>query len=292
MESLEKSRLSCHDPFFKLNMFDLTDKIVLVVGGRGYLGRDFCQKLRLQNATVISADLPRLSKAADKADFNSEFDDIDQIDIDVTTKKSIISTVDSILEKYGHIDTLIYSVTTKPDDFYLPFTECSLEGWQSVISVELDGLFLVAQSIGRAMEKEGQGNMIFISSIYGVVGNNQSIYKDSNLAGLYNNQKSGENKQIFSHSVYPVVKGGIISLTRYLAAYWGKCNIRVNCISPGGVYHEGENEEFLKRYSEKVPLGRKAEVDEITGSIIYLASDEASYITGQNLIIDGGWTAW
>ena len=88
------------------------------------------------------------------------------------------------------------------------------------------------------------------------------------------------------------MKGGIISLTRYLAAYWGEKNIRVNCVSPGGVSHEGENETFLKKYSDKVPLGRKAKVSEIAGSIVYLSSDEASYITGQNLIIDGGWTAW
>jgi NAD(P)-dependent dehydrogenase (short-subunit alcohol dehydrogenase family) len=273
-------------------MFDLKNKIILVIGGRGYLGRDFCQKLRSQNANVISADLPLISKAASKSDFNDEFSDIEQIDIDVTNKDSVNKVVESLLEKYGRIDTLIYSVTAKPDDFYMPFTECSLEGWQSVIHVELDGLFLAVQGVGRAMEREGQGNMIFISSIYGVVGNDQSIYKGSNLAGLYTDRQSGEDKQIFSHSVYPVVKGGIISLTRYLAAYWGKYNIRVNCISPGGVYHEGENEEFLKRYSEKVPLGRKANIDEISSSIVYLSSDESSYITGQNLIIDGGWTAW
>ncbi len=89
-----------------------------------------------------------------------------------------------------------------------------------------------------------------------------------------------------------MVKGGVISLTRYLAAYWGEKNIRVNCVSPGGVYHEGENEVFLKKFSEKVPLGRKAEVSEISGAIVYLTSNESSYVTGQNLIIDGGWTAW
>jgi len=273
-------------------MFDLTDKVVLVVGGRGYLGREFCQKLRSQNATVVSADLPNLSKTANKAEFNGKFDDIKQLDIDVTNKKSISSVVGLILEKFGRLDTLIYSVTTKPDDFYMPFTECSLEGWQSVIRVELDGLFLVSQEVGRFMEEKAQGNMIFISSIYGVVGNDQRIYKGSNLAGLYADQKGGEDKQIFSHSVYPVVKGGVISLTRYLAAYWGEKNIRVNCVSPGGVYHKGENEEFLKKYSERVPLGRKADVDEISSSVVYLSSDEASYVTGQNLIIDGGWTAW
>jgi NAD(P)-dependent dehydrogenase (short-subunit alcohol dehydrogenase family) len=273
-------------------MFDLSGKVIVVIGGRGYLGRDFCQKSRLQGATVISADLPELSKAASKSEYQGEFNDIDQVDINVNDKKSIIKVIRFIFEKYNKIDTLIYSATSKPDDFYMPFTECSLEGWKSVINVELDGLFVAAQEVGKIMEDRKQGSMIFISSIYGVVGNDQRIYKDSNLAGLYTNQKHEEERQIFSHSVYPVVKGGIISLTRYLAAYWGGYNIRVNCISPGGVYHKGENENFLKKYSEKVPLGRKADVDEISSSVVYLSSDEASYITGQNLIIDGGWTAW
>ena len=274
-------------------MFNLKNKIVVVIGGRGYLGRDFCQKLRSQNATVISADLPTNSKAATKSEYKNKFNDIEQMDIDVTSKQSVIKVIQSILEKYKRIDTLIYSVTSKPHDFYAPFTECSLEGWQSAIHTELDGLFLVAQQVGKAMEKDENGNIILIASIYGVVGNDQRIYEDSNLAELYaDDETENKRKQIYSHSVYPVVKGGIISLTRYLAAYWGEKNIRVNCVSPGGVYHKCENETFLKKYSAKVPLGRKAEVGEITSSIIYLASDEASYITGQNIIIDGGWTAW
>jgi len=274
-------------------MFDLTNKIVLIVGGRGYLGRDFCQALSSQNASVISADLPIESQAASKSEFNNEFSDIDQLDVDVTDKDSVSKMVALIIEKYGRIDTLIFSVTAKPHDFYAPFVECSLEGWQSVIHTELDGLFLVAQEVGRAMEKKEQGNIILISSIYGVVGNDQRLYEGSNLSELYADEEEKKEKDpIYSHSVYPVVKGGIISLTRYLAAYWGEKNIRVNCISPGGVYHEGENEAFVKKYSAKVPLGRKGEVSEISGAVVYLASDESSYITGQNLIIDGGWTVW
>ena len=274
-------------------MFNLENKVVVVIGGRGYLGRDFCQKLRSQNATVISVDLPVTSKAAKKSEYKNEFEDIEQLDIDVTSQDSVKETVEKIVTKYKKIDSLIYSVTAKPNDFYAPFTECSLEGWQSVINTELDGLFLTTQEVGRVMEKQEYGNMLFISSIYGVVGNDQRIYKGSNLAGLYvESDGESDRKQIYSHSVYPVVKGGIISLTRYLAAYWGEKNIRANCISPGGVYHEGENETFLKKYSERVPLGRKAEVSEITGSVVYLVSDEASYVTGQNIIVDGGWTAW
>jgi len=274
-------------------MFSLENKVVVVVGGRGYLGRDFCQKLRTQSALVISVDLPTVSNAAKKSEYKNEFEDVEQLDIDVTNIDSIKKAIEYIVTKYKRIDSLVYSVTTKPSDFYASFTECSLEGWQSVINIELDGLFLTTQEVGRVMEKQGYGNILFISSIYGVVGNDQKIYKESNLASLYAGSESEtEGKQIYSHSVYPVVKGGIISLTRYLAAYWGECNIRVNCISPGGVHHKGENKEFLNKYSEKVPLGRKADVDEISSSVVYLSSDEASYITGQNLIIDGGLTAW
>jgi len=274
-------------------MFDLEGKVIVVIGGRGYLGRDFCQKLRLQNAIVISVDLPVASKAASKSVYKTKFHDIEQIDVDVTSSDSVKFTINHIIEKYKRIDAMIYSVTAKPNDFYAPFTECSLEGWQSVINVELNGLLLVTQEIGRVMERQEFGSIVFISSIYGVVGNDQRIYDGSNLAGIYAESSSeNERKQIFSHSVYPTVKGGVISLTRYLAAYWGEKNIRVNCISPGGVYHKGENDTFLKKYSEKVPLGRKAEVSEITGSVVYLVSDEASYTTGQNLIVDGGWTAW
>lgn len=274
-------------------MFNLSDKIILILGGRGYLGRSFCKLLSKQNAIVISADLPEESNAVSSSKFKEDHTNTVQFDVDVTIKSSVVKLVSKVIEKYGRIDTLVYSVTAKPSDFYLPFTECSIEGWNSVIQSELNGLFLATQEVGKHMEQINQGNMIFISSIYGVVGNDQRLYKGSNLPELYasNNDISKED-QPYSHSVYPVVKGGIISLTRYLAAYWGEKNIRVNCISPGGVYHDGENEAFVKKYSEKVPLGRKASLNEVASSVVFLASDESSYITGQNMIIDGGWTAW
>ena len=272
-------------------MFELDEKIVLVVGGRGYLGRDFCHHFKKQNATVISADLNVVSKASSKSAYSHSQEGIVQVDIDVTDKSSVSEVVNKIVDEYGRIDILVFSVTAKPKDFYLPYTECSLEGWQSVIHAELDGVFLLTQEVGRVMEKQKSGSIILMSSIYGVVGNDQRIYEGANLDSLYADNKM-DQKQIYSHSVYPVVKGGLISLTRYLAAYWGNLNIRVNCISPGGVVHDGENEAFVKKYSAKVPLGRKAEISEISSSVIYLSSDEASYVTGQNFIIDGGWTAW
>jgi len=272
-------------------MFELDEKVVLVVGGRGYLGRNFCHYLHKQNAIVISADLNIVSKAASKSEDQYKSDDVIQVDIDVTDKESIANVICGVIEKFGRIDVLLFSVTAKPKDFYLPYTECSLEGWQSVIHAELDGVFLLTQEVGRVMEEQKCGSIILMSSIYGVVGNDQRIYEGANLHSLYADH-STDLQQLFSHSVYPVVKGGLISLARYLAAYWGSSNIRVNCISPGGVVHEGENAEFVKKYSAKVPLGRKAEVKEISSAVVYLSYDESSYVTGQNIIIDGGWTAW
>jgi len=275
-------------------MFDLNGKVVLVVGGRGFLGRDFCYYLNKQKATVISADLEESSRAALLSDKKKNQSGITQMNIDVTDSNSISNVIEQIIDKYKRIDVLVYSVSTKPKDFYLPYTECSLEGWQKVIHVELDGVFLVTKKIGQIMEKQQNGgSIILLSSMYGVVGNDQRIYEGANLDSIYvDKDENSEVKKIYSHSVYSVVKGGLISLARYLAAYWGEKNIRVNCISPGGVSHSGENSTFVAKYSYKVPLGRKAEVDEISGGVVFLASDASKYMTGQNLIVDGGWTAW
>jgi len=273
-------------------LFDLTEKVVLVVGGRGYLGRDFCHFLKKQDATVVSADMTTVSVAASNSSSGRDQSGVDQVNIDITDPESISKVIAGVVSKYKKIDVLVYSVSAKPDDFYLPYTECSLEGWQKVINAELDGVFLVTKEVGKVMEKQCYGSMILLSSIYGVVGNDQRIYEGANLDSVYLKDKQSSNKKIFSHSVYPVVKGGLISLARYLAAYWGDKNIRVNCISPGGVAHEGENETFVNNYSYRVPLGRKAEKEEISGTVVFLSSDEASYINGQNIIVDGGWTAW
>jgi len=273
-------------------MFDLKNKIVLVLGGRGYLGRGFCQALCEQNALVISADLPMESKAASSSAFSEVYTNIEQYDVDVTDKKSVVRLVSLILKKYGRIDTLIYSVTAKPHDFYLPFTECSLEGWQSVIRSELDGLFLVTQEVGRSMEEKEDGNIIFISSIYGVVGNDQRLYKGSNLDDLYSdNQKTKKNTQPYSHSVYPVVKGGVISLTRYLAAYWGEKNIRVNCISPGFI-STAMTDQIDEKYKEtiiaKIPSNRLGKPEDIANAVNFLSSDQSNYINGETLHVNGG----
>lgn len=274
--------------------FDLAGKNILVVGGRGYLGRNFCSALWECGASVISVDLPVASRAALTSKEIISHETIRQYDVDVTDKKSVDELMQVLFNETPVIDVLVYSVTAKPEDFYAPFTECSLEGWKKVCSAELDGLFLIAQQVGGMMEKANKGNMILLSSIYGVVGNDQRIYEGSNLSNLYAGKKNKENigKRIYSHAAYPAAKGAVIALTRYLAAYWESRNIRVNCISPGGVQHEGENQIFVEKYSARVPLRRKAKVEEISSAVVFLASDASSYINGHNLIVDGGWTVW
>lgn len=272
--------------------FDLKGKTALVVGGRGFLGKRFSQVLADAGARVFSADLPQMSLAAAKdGTSNKVSDSISQKEVDVTNPASVTTLVDEVYKEAGSIDILIYAVTAKPDDFCLPYTECSLEGWKTVLSAELDGAFLVTQRVGKVMEVQKSGSIILLSSIYGIVGNDQRIYEGSNLAGLWVGDENKEGK-IYSHASYNAAKGGIITLTRYLAAYWGHLGIRVNTLSPGGVEHPAENETFVKKYSAKTPLGRKAKPHELDGSVLYLASDASSYATGTNIIVDGGWTTW
>lgn len=274
------------------DQFDLSNKVALVIGGRGVLGSKFCATFAEYGARVYAADLAERSMQTGKGRGIDEASPVTQLDVDVTNTASITQLVDDVATQASQIDILVYSVTAKPRDFYLPFTECSLEGWRFVLQTELDGLFVVTQKVGKLMEEAGRGSIIFLSSIYGMVGNDQRIYEGSNLHEVYLGDQSGGPKQIFAHPVYAAAKGAVISLTRFLAAYWGQQNIRVNCISPGGLAHPGENSEFVQKYSAKVPMGRKAAVDELSGAALFLASDASSYVTGHNLVVDGGWTAW
>lgn len=273
--------------------FDMGSKAALVIGGRGLLGRRIASGLHEMGATVFAADLEAVSHAAaSDPTFAESAAGIHQLDVDVLHEESVRTCVASVVKQAGRIDVLVYSVTAKTPDTYVPLTESTLSGWQTVVRAELDGLFLAVREVGKVMERQRHGSMVFLSSIYGVVGNDQRIYEGSNLAQLYGGANRGAPERVYAPAVYSAVKGGVISITRFLAAYWGQCNVRVNSVSPGGAAHPGENEEFVRRYSEKVPLGRKAGFDEIVAPVVFLASDAASYITGHNLVVDGGWTAW
>jgi NAD(P)-dependent dehydrogenase (short-subunit alcohol dehydrogenase family) len=274
------------------NIFNLENKVALIFGGNGFLGKQFCETLLDYGATVYSCDINHDKETVKelKRDFNDNFFNIK---VDASNKKKLLELKETIMKREKKVDILLNTVTMKGDDFYQPFEKVSLEGWNKGILGNLTIPFLVIQSFIPEMKKKRNGSIINIASHYGIVGNDQRIYKGSNLNEVYTKNNSEKSKnQIYSHGVYNAAKGGLINFTRYLAAYYGIFNIRVNCISPGGVLHPKENKEFLKKYSKKVPLGRKANPDEINGAVIFLASDASTYVTGHNLVVDGGYTIW
>ena len=274
------------------DLFNLDNKVAIVFGGNGYLGKQFCKSLLEYGATVYSCDMNITESEETKALQDNYSERFQMIKVDATSKEELIKLREHITEKDKRVDILVNTTTMKGKDFYSPFEEVSLEGWNIGLLGNLTIPFLTIQTFIPVMKKQRRGSIINIASHYGIVGNDQRIYIGANLNNVYVKGDSKEKNRIYSHGVYNAAKGGLINFTRYLAAYYGEYNIRVNCISPGGIYNKNENETFLKKYSEKVPLGRKANPDEINGALIFLASDASSYVTGHNLVVDGGYTIW
>jgi NAD(P)-dependent dehydrogenase (short-subunit alcohol dehydrogenase family) len=271
----------------KDNQFDLSNRVAIVTGGAGILGKQFCLTLAKNGAKVILLDVnfDTASQAASELLKINEELSIYPLGCDVSKPEEVTNTVATIVEKFGSIDILHNNAATKTSDlgdFFEPFESYKLSTWQKVISVNLDGMFLMAQSVGNQMLKQlTPSSIIQTASVYGVVAPDQRIYKNS----LYLDQK------INTPAVYVASKSAVIGLTRYLAAYWGKNNIRVNALTPGGI-ESGQNSTFTNLYSDRVPLGRMGRLDEMNSALLFLASDASSYVTGQNLIVDGGLTCW
>jgi len=272
-------------------MFRLDKKVVVLVGGNGYLGRNFSKAILEFGAMLYSLDI-NTAESSEVAELTKQYPDrFHTYKVDCTQKHEVLAARDKIIAGEKRVDVLINATTMKPNDFYRPFEEVSLEGWNIGLLGNLTIPFLTIQAFIPVMVKQQSGSIINIASHYGLVGIDQRMYEGTNLGEVYikGNRKTRET---YSHGVYNAAKGGLINFTRYLAAYYGKDNIRVNCISPGGVFHEGENETFVRNYSGKTPLGRKARPDEINGAVVFLASAASTYVTGHNLVVDGGWTAW
>ena len=272
-------------------MFSLEGKVIVLIGGNGYLGRNFSKAILEYGGILHSCDINN-TEYKYREELKDKYPDKFQLHtVDCTKSDEIHAVKNLICDREGHVDVLINSATMKGKDFYLPFEEVSLEGWNIGLLGNLTIPFLTIQAFIPVMVKQRRGSIINIASHYGIVGNDQRIYEGSNLHEIYVKEHP-EIKQIYSHGSYNAAKGGLISFTRYLAAYYGKYNIRVNCISPGGIYQENENAIFVRNYSEKTPLGRKARPDEINGAVVFLASDASTYVTGHNLVVDGGYTIW
>lgn len=265
-----------------LSKFQLNGKVALVTGGAGILGQHFCEGLLKAGAQVAVVDL-------DAAAARSVAEKLGQgaagFGCDVASVESVKACVDAVLARFGHIDILHNNAATKSRDvraFFTPFEDYSLDTWREVMAVNIDGMFLMAQAVGRHMVARGQGGAIVqTASIYGLVGPDSRIYEGSDYLG----------GPINTPAVYAASKSAVVGLTKWLATHWAKAGIRVNCLVPGGV-SSGQNGVFSQRYSERVPMGRMAEAGEMVPALLYLASDASSYVTGQVLAVDGGWTAW
>jgi len=265
-----------------MELFSLSGKVAIVTGACGLLGKKHCEALAQAGATVVAADLDQeLSTLLAK----SLGDNHMGIALDVTNQYSIKEAKDLVLEKYGSIDVLVNNAAIN-DMFENPqlkeeqsrFESYPLAMWRQALDVNVTGVFLCSQIIGSVLAEQGKGSIINIASTYGVTAPDQTLYKDED--GLQTFYKS---------AAYPTTKGAVISFTRFLSAYWGVKGVRVNSLSPGGVQN-GQDQYFINNYSQRTPLGRMAKDNDYQGALIFLASDASSYMTGANLIVDGGWT--
>jgi NAD(P)-dependent dehydrogenase (short-subunit alcohol dehydrogenase family) len=267
------------------DLFSLSGKVVLVTGGAGLLGQVFCQAFADSEAqvAVVDIDQPAAKSLADDVSKKSG-QKVSGFGCDITSPESVAQMVAAVVSDFGRIDVLVNNAASKGsnlDEFFKPFEEYSLRTWREVMSVNIDGLFLVAQAIGKQMKLQGGGSIIQTSSIYGILAPDQRIYEGSEYNG----------RPINSPAVYSASKAAVVGLTSYLSTYWADSGIRVNSLTPGGI-SSGQNKTFDDKYSNRVPLGRMGKASELTGALIYLASDASSYVTGQNLIVDGGLSTW
>lgn len=266
--------------------FSLKKKTAIVTGSVGILGKDFCRALAQYGANIVALDLNQ--KHCEELAGNLEHDfGIQALGLfcDVSNPASVEQALAKSIEKFKSIEILHNNAATKTnnlDAFLAPFEDYNLDVWKEVMSVNLDGMFLMAQAVGKHMlEQKIKGSIIQTASIYGVVAPDQRIYKGSYYMG----------RDINTPAVYSVSKAGVIGLSNYLASYWGSHGIRVNTLTPGGV-ESGQNDIFRENYSKRIPMGRMAQASEMLGALVFLASDASSYITGQNIIVDGGLTVW
>jgi 2-deoxy-D-gluconate 3-dehydrogenase len=269
--------------------FDLTGRVAVVTGGVGLLGAEFCRTLAEAGAAVAVTDLnasasQNLADTLTKAGYKAL-----ALATDITQPEAVRAAVDQVLSVFGRLDVLVNSAALDPkfdpdavSKGITPgaFEDYPLDLWNSALNVNLTGMFLMTQACVRPMLEQGKkGSIINICSTYGLNGPDQRIYVK-------------EGKRVaFKPVYYTVTKAGVMGFTKYLAAYYAGTEIRVNALTPGGVFNDHE-EYFVTNYSAKTILGRMAKKDEMNGALLFLASDASSYMTGNNVVVDGGWTAW
>jgi NAD(P)-dependent dehydrogenase (short-subunit alcohol dehydrogenase family) len=245
-------------------MINLKHKIIVVTGGSGLIGKAILADIKLHGAIGINAEI----NLAD--DINNGV-----VGCDVTKQISIENAIEKILNTYGTIDGWVNNAYPRTTDWGNKFEKIAVDSWAKNVDMQLNSIFTTCQAVSKIMTKQQKGSIVNISSIYGVVGPDFSIY---------------DGTEMTMPAAYSAIKGGVVNFTRYLASYIGRSGVRVNCVSPGGIFDK-QNSNFVNNYAKKVPLGRMGLPEDIAPSVSFLLSDASSYITGHNLIVDGGWTA-
>ncbi len=257
--------------------FALTGKVVVLTGAAGILGSRAVRHFLDCGARVCALDLS--PEALDK--LGPDQGNLLKIATDVADPGSVRRAGDLLEAQWGTPDVLLNNAAAKSENFFAPFEEFPIADWNEVMAVNLTGAMLCCQVFGSPMARQGRGAIVNTLSIYGIVAPDQRIYEGSEYLG----------RPINTPAIYSASKAGLWGLTRYLATYWGPKGVRVNAVTPGGVF-SGQNDTFVQHYSERVPLNRMAEPADIVNAMAYLASDAAAYVNGHNLVVDGGWTVW
>ena len=242
----------------------LKNKIIIITGGNGLIGKAIVDEIILEGGFCVNFDINQ-----------NTTNNLSNVCCDITNEDSIIHAISLVIKKYNRIDGLVNNAYPRTNDWGNKFEDIELASWRKNVDWQMNSYFFVSQQVTIQMIKQQRGSIINIASIYGVVGPDFTVY---------------EGTDITMPAAYSAIKGGIVNLTKYMAAYFGPKQIRVNAVSPGGVFN-GQSTTFVNNYISKTPLRRMANPKDISPSVIFLLSDESSYITGQNLLIDGGWTA-
>ncbi|MEW6092425.1 MAG: SDR family oxidoreductase [Chloroflexota bacterium] len=271
------------------SMFDLTGRVAVITGGTGLLGLQHAEAIASAGGIPVLADIRTDAVDSSRAAFRERFGpEACVMQTDITDPESVRSLLDEVLRRYGRVDILINNAANNPkmektaDVEFSRLENFPLKQWQDDLSVGLTGAFLCAQIIGSEMAKRGGGVIVNVSSDLGVIAPDQRLYRQPGLPA---------DRQPVKPVTYSVVKTGLIGLTRFLATYWAEAGIRVNAISPGGVYND-QPDDFVARLSNLIPLGRMAKADEYQAAMLFLCSDASSYMTGTNLVVDGGRSCW
>lgn len=256
---------------------DLNNKLVVITGGAGLIGKGFVKAVVENGGTAIIADIDEITGNKVKDEISKELatDKIDFIKVDITSRESIQGMIDVIINKHKVIDALVNNAYPRNKNYGNKFEDVTYEDFCENLNLHLGGYFLMSQEISRVMVNQKRGVIVNIASIYGFMAPRFELYENANFT---------------SPVEYSAIKGALLSLTKYLASYLGKHDIRVNAISPGGVYDK-QPKSFVTQYSKKTVIGnRMADADDLTGALVFLLSDASKYVTGQNIVVDGGWS--